>query len=210
MTERNTDRYGSSWRLSQPRQRKKTLSFDQVEQIIGDKLPDSATKYRPWWANQEGGSRAPQRRAAGFKFDQVNLQRRIVRFKRIAAVKGQPRALSLAELVTEMNERAQGRPFGGLPEWRKQHKSIRSLPATPFYSVMKKEDRRYVFHVGGLSELQFNLGFEEVGADTIFRHGVPPFPLQTTRQMFQHRPAHTQDHTLQRISAPVSGVLCGV
>jgi hypothetical protein len=23
----------------------KTLSFDQVEQIIGDKLPDSATKY---------------------------------------------------------------------------------------------------------------------------------------------------------------------
>lgn len=160
----------------------KTLSFDQVEQIIGDKLPDSATKYRPWWANQEGGSRAPQWRAAGFKVDQVNLQRRIVRFKRIAAVKEQPRALSLAELVTEMNERAQGCPFGGLPEWRKQHKSIRSLPATPFYSVLKKEGRRYVFHVGGLSELQFNLGFEEVGADTIFRHGVA-FSLQTTRDL---------------------------
>ena len=35
-----------------------TLSFDQVEQIIGDTLPPSATAHREWWANQEGGSRA--------------------------------------------------------------------------------------------------------------------------------------------------------
>jgi len=160
----------------------KKLSFDEVAYIVGEALPASATEHREWWANQEGGSRAPHWRAAGFKVDYVDLQRQIVRFKRIVAVKEQPRELSLLETVTEVNERAKGRPFGGLPEWRKRHKPIRSLPAKPFYSTLKKEDRQYVFHVGGQSELQFNLGFEDIGDDTIFRHGVA-FSLQTTRDL---------------------------
>lgn len=159
-----------------------TLSFSQVEQIIGGTLPRSATRYREWWANQEGGSRAPHWRAAGFKIDHVDLQRHIVRFKRITPPKELPRALTLQEVVTAVNKRAQGSPFGGLPEWRKAHKGMKSLPGTPFYSVLKKEDRDYVFHVGGLSELQFNLGFEDVRGVTTFRHGVA-FSLQTTREM---------------------------
>jgi hypothetical protein len=57
---------------------------------------------------------------------------------------------------------------------------IKSLPTKPFYSTLKEGDRQYVFHVGGQSELQFNLGFEDIGADTVFRHGVA-FSLQTTR-----------------------------
>lgn len=123
------------------------LSFDQVAQIIGDTLPVSATTYREWWSNQEGGSRAPHWRAAGFKVDYADLQRQIVRFKRITLAKEMPRALTLQEVITEVNERAQGRPFGGLPEWRKAHKGIKSLPRTPFYSGLRKEDRDFVFHV---------------------------------------------------------------
>ena len=160
-----------------------TLSFDQVAQIIGDTLPPSATTYREWWSNQEGGSRAPHWRAAGFKVDHADLKRQIVRFTRITpVVKELPRALTLHEVVTEVNERAQGRTFGGLPEWRKAHKGMKSLPGTPFYSGLKKEDRDYVFHVGGLSELQFNLGFEDVRGVTTFRHGIA-FSLQTTRDL---------------------------
>lgn len=159
-----------------------TLSFNEVAQIIGDTLPPSATTYREWWSNQEGGSRAPHWRAAGFKVDHADLKRQIVRFKRITPVKELPRALTLQEVVTEVNERAQGSPFGGLPEWRKAHKGMKSLPGTPFYSGLKKEDRDYVFHVGGLSELQFNLGFEDVRGVTTFRHGVA-FSLQTTRDL---------------------------
>jgi hypothetical protein len=160
----------------------RTLSFDQVAQIIGDALPPSAATYREWWSNQEGGSRAPHWRAAGFKVDQVDLKRQIVRFRRITPGKELPRALTLQEVVTEVNERARGRPFGGLPEWRKAHKGMKSLPGTPFYSGLKKEDRNYVFHVGGLSEPQFNLGFEDVGGVTTFRHGIA-FSLQTTRDL---------------------------
>jgi hypothetical protein len=159
-----------------------TLSFDQVAQIIRDTLPPSATTYREWWSNQKSGSRAPYWRAAGFKVDHADLKRQIVRFKRIRPVKEFQRALTLQEVVTEVNERAQRHPFGRLPEWRKAHKGMKSLPETPFYSGLKKEDRDYVFHVGGLSELQFNLGFEDVRGATTFRHGVA-FSLQTTRDL---------------------------
>lgn len=165
-----------------PTTSEKSLSFEQVAQIIGEALPPSATEYREWWSNQEGGSRAPHWRAAGFKVDHVDLTRQIVRFARLTPVKELPRDLTLQQVVMEVNKRAQGRPFGSLPEWRKTHKTIKSLPGTPFYSVPKKEDREYVFHVGGLSELQFNLGFENVRGVTIFRHGVA-FSLQTTRDL---------------------------
>jgi hypothetical protein len=59
---------------------------------------------------------------------------------------------------------------------------LKSLPGTPFYSSLKEQDRHYVFHVGGLNELQFNLGFEDVRGVTTFRHGVA-FSLQTTRDL---------------------------
>ena len=32
------------------------LSFADIERIIGGTLPASARKYRPWWANEEGGT----------------------------------------------------------------------------------------------------------------------------------------------------------
>ena len=33
-----------------------TLSFEQIEQIIGGSLPTSARRYRPWWANEKMGT----------------------------------------------------------------------------------------------------------------------------------------------------------
>jgi hypothetical protein len=84
-------------------------------------------------------------------------------------------------VVTAINKRALNRPFGGLPEWRKEHKEKKNLPGTPFYSGVEA-GRDYVFHVGGLSELQFNLGFEPVRGINTFRHGVA-FSLQTTREL---------------------------
>jgi hypothetical protein len=53
--------------------------------MVGAKLPKSAHTYREWWANQEGGSRAPHWRAAGFEVDGVDLGRGIVRFRRLSA-----------------------------------------------------------------------------------------------------------------------------
>src|SRR5437899_12476583 len=71
-----------------------TLSFSQVAQIIGDTLPPSATTYREWWSNQEGGSRAPYWRAAGVKVDHVALARKIARFRRSTQMVARPRELA--------------------------------------------------------------------------------------------------------------------
>lgn len=64
-----------------------TLSFDQVESIIGDPLPSSALNYREWWANQSDISKRPQAKAwtsAGFLVDEVHQMDKNswVRFKR--------------------------------------------------------------------------------------------------------------------------------
>ena len=59
-----------------------SLSFEQIEKIIGAKLPKSASTYREWWANQQGGSHAPHWHAAGFRVEAVDLSRKIVRFER--------------------------------------------------------------------------------------------------------------------------------
>ena len=159
-----------------------TLSFDQIEDIIDADLPASARDhYHQWWSNQSRGSRALHWHAAGFKVDGVDIDREQVTFARREAVSKPPRALSLRQVVTEVNQEAQRRPIGGLQEWRKQHRGFKRLPnATLFYAEPQHE--HYDFHVGGLRELQFNVGFEENNGKTKFRHGVA-FSLQTTREL---------------------------
>lgn len=78
-----------------PGKRQVSLSFGQIEKIIGTKLPKSAFTYREWWANQKGGSRAPHWHAAGFRVEAVDLSRKIVCFARTGKA-GQPPAVRRA------------------------------------------------------------------------------------------------------------------
>lgn len=61
-----------------------TLSFGQIERIIGDRLPKSAHEYRPWWGNEQSGShvQAKSWMNAGWKVDEVNLLNQWVRLVR--------------------------------------------------------------------------------------------------------------------------------
>lgn len=64
-----------------------TLRFDQVEQILGARLPPSAHIYHPWWANEAGG-RHVQAHAwthAGWLVDGVDLAGERVHFRRVHA-----------------------------------------------------------------------------------------------------------------------------
>ncbi|AGX88316.1 DUF7662 domain-containing protein [Candidatus Symbiobacter mobilis] len=52
-----------------------TLSFTDVERIIGAKLPASAMAHQAWWGNQRDTRNRPQAHAwlsAGFRVDMVN------------------------------------------------------------------------------------------------------------------------------------------
>ena len=64
-----------------------TLSFAEVERILGVPLPASAKSHRAWWGNQKDSKTRPQAHAwlsAGYQVDTVNQggSNGSVRFKR--------------------------------------------------------------------------------------------------------------------------------
>jgi hypothetical protein len=62
-----------------------TLSFRQIEQILGDTLPYSARHSRTWWGNElRSGThiQAPSWLDAGWQVDTVDRAREWVRFRR--------------------------------------------------------------------------------------------------------------------------------
>jgi hypothetical protein len=64
-----------------------TLSFQEIEKLIGGSLPSSACQHRAWWSNQADTSNRPQAKAwinAGFKVESVKPGRKdgVVSFSR--------------------------------------------------------------------------------------------------------------------------------
>jgi hypothetical protein len=65
-------------------QREITLTFEKIEQIIGEKLPKSAFLYRAWWSNKKDGVHvvAHSWLNAGWFVDSVDQSQHWVRFMR--------------------------------------------------------------------------------------------------------------------------------
>ena len=60
------------------------MDFDEIEKIIGSKLPPSARKYSAWWAKGEAGQHV-QKRAwldAGYIVENFDIIRQRVTFQR--------------------------------------------------------------------------------------------------------------------------------
>lgn len=60
-------------------------TFDQIEAVLGFKLPDSARTSTPWWANEKGNTRHVQCKswiAAGFETTDLVLAAESVTFVR--------------------------------------------------------------------------------------------------------------------------------
>lgn len=60
-----------------------TLSFDEIEKIIGDKLPFSAFEHRHWWGNAASRAQAKAWLNAGWIVHDVNLDDKTVIFKKV-------------------------------------------------------------------------------------------------------------------------------
>lgn len=59
------------------------LSFKEIEDILGSSLPDSAREHREWWGNDRSHTQARNGwLAAGWEVSHVDLQRKIVVFRR--------------------------------------------------------------------------------------------------------------------------------
>jgi hypothetical protein len=62
------------------------MTFREVETVIGRKLPASAYRHRPWWANEERGhSHAKAWLGAGYETEQVDMAGKKLVFRRAAA-----------------------------------------------------------------------------------------------------------------------------
>ena len=53
-----------------------TLSFHEIETIIGDQLPKSASVHDEWWENSFNHSQAKSWRKAGYETTDVNANRK--------------------------------------------------------------------------------------------------------------------------------------
>jgi len=71
----STERY-----LSQTSAQAVTLTFSQVEEIVGDKLPPSAFTHRAWWANDKRHVHAVAWMTAKRAVGPVDIARRVVTF----------------------------------------------------------------------------------------------------------------------------------
>jgi CBS domain-containing protein len=77
-----------------------TLTFAQVEEIIGDTLPPSGRQHRAWWANDSTSSRQAEAwMAAGWAVEDVDFNAEVVKFKRTDIVLYQIFWANLAERI---------------------------------------------------------------------------------------------------------------
>ena len=67
------------------------LRFDEIEKVLGFKLPKSAYDYEAWWSNNAvGHSHARTWLAAGWQTEDVDLAKRQVTFRRASTQTSQP------------------------------------------------------------------------------------------------------------------------
>ena len=60
------------------------MSFDEIERVIGAKLPPSATDHRAWWSNNEQNNVMTKAwKDAGFESEDVDMNGRRVSFRRV-------------------------------------------------------------------------------------------------------------------------------
>ena len=68
-----------------PDQTEVTLSFEQIERIVGARLPPSAYEYQQWWDHEKEGNHVNARAwaNAGWKVQSIDFNQKQARLVRI-------------------------------------------------------------------------------------------------------------------------------
>lgn len=78
------------------------MSFDEIERVIGAKLPPSATHHRAWWSNNaENNVMTKAWRDAGFESEDVDMKGRRVAFRRVSSEPSRDAAAPFVDVTTE-------------------------------------------------------------------------------------------------------------
>ena len=87
----------------------------------------------------------------------------------------------MEKIAKEINRLSAKRPIGSLQDIRKELNGLRRRAATSIFTAQSIKDD-YAFHLGGRTELQFNVGWEKIAGVQRFRHGVA-FSLEPSRAL---------------------------
>ena len=98
------------------------MTFREVEQIIGAKLPPSAYRHRPWWANEAASHvHAKAWLSADYQTEQVDMAGKKLVFKRVHVPTSRPGGLGEAAHAFKndpsMNPAARHPLIGALKGW---------------------------------------------------------------------------------------------
>jgi hypothetical protein len=117
-------------------------SFEEVEAVLGSRLPASARAYREWWANQRGGGHSQTKgwHDAGWQVWKVDLAAEQVTFRRARVGDAQLRAAEEDETTAAMVERA-GELLGIADRDQILREALRSL--------IQREAGRHLIAMGG-------------------------------------------------------------
>lgn len=91
------------------------------------------------------------------------------------------KTITLYQIVSEINLRAQSHPIGTLQEIRKELKQLKKLPTHSIFTPSTTHES-WAFHHGGRKELQFNVGFEPIDSVSYLRYGVA-FSFETSQTL---------------------------
>ena len=89
--------------------------------------------------------------------------------------------MSIPELAEALNRASGNFEIGGLQRLRMRLRSL-ERPAAPAIFDARTVHPNYAFHVGGRTELQFNIGEEERDGRAVVRHGVA-FSLELSQSL---------------------------
>lgn len=78
-----------------------TLSFREIEKIIGERLPESARTRKVWWSNVRGRMPSEAWLTVGWAVKEVDLEKEIVRFIREAEPKEEAKRKTVEEAGPE-------------------------------------------------------------------------------------------------------------
>jgi hypothetical protein len=62
-----------------------TLSLEHIENILGSKLEAAAYAFKSWWENDQKNPQAVAWLEAGWEVNDIDLQQKVVVFKRVKA-----------------------------------------------------------------------------------------------------------------------------
>ena len=87
----------------------------------------------------------------------------------------------MRELADALNHASRDFEVGCLQQICVGLRSLRRAPSRAIFGVQTIHDT-YAFHIGGRTELQFNMGTESLGGSTQIRHGLA-FSLEPSQTL---------------------------